>query len=88
MHTVKHEFLNTREPLIYSSLCLSFVVMWSPHTHDPDPGRWSEAHTVSRPPPGVTHPLSQDKETMPVVSGPPMCKQARSLSLQGPWKEV
>ena len=59
VNTVKREFLNTREPLMYSSLFLSFVCMSSPCTHAADPCRWGETHTVPRTPTwGHTSPQS------------------------------
>ena len=49
VNTVKHEFLNTSEALMYSSFFL-VVCVWSPHTYNPDPHTWNEAHTVPSPP--------------------------------------
>ena len=89
VNTVKREFLNTREPLVHSSLFLSFVCVSPPCTRAADACRWGETHTVPRTPPGVTHPLSQDKETIAVVSGSPQCvNKPGPWDLQGPLKEV
>ena len=57
-----------------------FLCVWSPCTHNPDPCRWGKTHKVP-PQVGVTHPFTRD--TMAMVSGPPMCKQARSLGPPG-----
>ena len=82
VNTIKYEFLNTNETHMYSSLSLTFVCGGvgggSPSTHDRDPRRWGETHTVPRPPHLRSH-VPNGQDTTAVVSRPPMCKQTRSL---------
>ena len=74
VNTVKREFLNTREPLMYSSLFLSFLCVVSQYTWS-WPMQMDETQSLDNPTWSL-RPLGQN--TMVVVGGPPVCKQARS----------
>ena len=79
VNTIKYYSLHTSEAVMYSSLFISFVCVWSPHTDDLDPCRWGETHMVPRPPTWGHMSPQSGQGSHSCGQRAPTGKQARSL---------